>query len=89
MLGCHLGRMFQVTVAGGSYQEGLTTVVQGMPPGLPLSEQDIYADLLLRKCGADELSSPWSVAEAYTAMVILDMLMMHYGYQQLRQILGK
>ncbi|MHC4075515.1 MAG: chorismate synthase [Planctomycetota bacterium] len=58
MLGCHIGRMFQVTVAGGSYQDGLTTVVQGHPPAMLLTEQEIYGDLLLRKPGADELSSP-------------------------------
>jgi len=58
MLGCHVGRMFQVTVAGGSYQEGLTSVIQGVPPGILLTEQEIYGDLLLRKPGADELSSP-------------------------------
>jgi chorismate synthase len=50
--------MCQVTVAGGSYQEGLSVVVQGVPPGMPLTEQEIYGDLLLRKPGADELSSP-------------------------------
>ncbi len=58
MVGCHLGRLFQVTVAGGSYQEGLVSVIQGVPPGMPLSEQEVYGDLLLRKPGADELSSP-------------------------------
>ena len=58
MIGCHIGRIFQVTVAGGSYQEGLTAVVQGNPPGMLLSEQEIYGDLLLRKPGVDELSSP-------------------------------
>jgi chorismate synthase len=58
MIGCHYGRMFQVTVAGGSYQEGLTSVVQGVRPGLSLTEQEIYGDLLLRKPGTDELSSP-------------------------------
>ena len=58
MLGCHIGRIFQVTVAGGSYQEGLTSVIQGHPPGMLLTEQEIYGDLLLRKPGADELSSP-------------------------------
>jgi chorismate synthase len=58
MLGCHIGRCFQVTVAGGSYQDGLTSVLQGVPPGMLLSEQEIYGDLLLRKPGADELSSP-------------------------------
>ena len=58
MIGCHIGRMFQVTIAGGSYQDGLTAVLQGVPPGMLLTEQEIYGDLLLRKPGADELSSP-------------------------------
>ena len=58
MFGCHLGRLFQVTVGGGSYQEGLTAVIQGVPSGLLFTEQEVYADLLLRKPGADELSSP-------------------------------
>jgi chorismate synthase len=58
MLGCHFGRMFQVTAAGGSYQDGLTVVVQGHPPAMAITEQEIYGDLLLRKPGADELSSP-------------------------------
>ena len=58
MIGCHLGRCFQTTVAGGSYQEGLSTIIQGVPPGINIMEKEIYADLLLRKPGADELSSP-------------------------------
>jgi len=58
MIGCHIGRFFQVTIAGGSYQDGLTAVVQGNPPGMKITEQEIYGDLLLRKPGADELSSP-------------------------------
>jgi chorismate synthase len=58
MFGCHLGRLLQVAVAGGSYQEGLTAVLQGVPPGVALDEREIYGDLLLRKPGADELSSP-------------------------------
>ncbi len=58
MLGCHFGRCFQVTIAGGSYQEGLTAMIHGNPPGMRITEQEIYGDLLLRKPGADELSSP-------------------------------
>ena len=50
--------MFQVTVAGGSYQEGLTSMIHGVPPGMLITERQIYGDLLLRKPGADELSSP-------------------------------
>ena len=53
MIGCHIGRIFQVTVAGGSYQEGLTSILHGVPPGLSLTEQEVYGDLLLRKPGAD------------------------------------
>jgi len=58
MVGCHFGRMLQLTVGGGSYQEGLVATLQGVPPGLRLTEEEIYGDLLLRKPGADELSSP-------------------------------
>lgn len=58
MIGCHFGRNFQVTVGGGSYQEGLNTIIQGVPPGMFFTEQEIYGDLLLRKPGSDELSSP-------------------------------
>ncbi|MEW5946778.1 MAG: chorismate synthase [bacterium] len=58
MIGCHTGRFFQVTVSGGSYQEGLCAIVQGVPPGMLITEQEIYSFMLLRKPGADELSSP-------------------------------
>ncbi len=58
MLGCTYGTMFRVTVGGGSYQEGLTVHLQGVPPGLHITEEEIYRDLLLRKPGQGELASP-------------------------------
>lgn len=58
MFGCHYGKLFQVTVSGGSYQELLSATIQGIPPGLSITEKEIYGNLLLRKPGADELSSP-------------------------------
>ena len=58
MLGCSIGTLFQTTVAGGSYQDGLTVHLQGVPPGLLIVESEIYADLLLRKPGQGELASP-------------------------------
>lgn len=58
MFGCSYGRLFQVTVAGGSYQEGLITHLQGVPPGLVIDESELYAELLQRKPGQGELSSP-------------------------------
>ena len=58
MLGCSYGTMFQTTIAGGSYQEGLTVHLQGVPPGMLVSEAEIYEALLTRKPGQSELASP-------------------------------
>ena len=58
MLGCNIGTLFKVTVAGGSYQETLVTHLQGVPPGYLLTEEEVYRDLLLRKPGQGELTSP-------------------------------
>ena len=58
MLGCDIGRLFRVAVAGGSYQEGLTVHLQGVPPGLLITEEEVYRDLLVRKPGQGELTSP-------------------------------
>jgi chorismate synthase len=58
MIGCNIGTLFKVTVAGGSYQEGMTTHIQGVPAGMLFAEEEIYRDLLLRKPGQDELTSP-------------------------------
>jgi len=53
-----MGSMFKVTVAGGSYQEGMTVHMQGVAPGLLFTEEEIYRDLLCRKPGQGELTSP-------------------------------
>jgi len=41
MLGCNVGTLFKVTVAGGSYQETLVTHLQGVPPGYLITEEEI------------------------------------------------
>ncbi len=58
MLGCDFGTLFRTTVAGGSYQDGLTIHLQGVRPGLMITEEEIYQDLLLRKPGQGALTSP-------------------------------
>ncbi|MCK5221522.1 MAG: chorismate synthase, partial [Candidatus Aminicenantes bacterium] len=58
MLGCSYGNLFRTTVAGGSYQEGLTIHIQGVPPGYTFTEEEIYKELMLRKPGQGELTSP-------------------------------
>jgi chorismate synthase len=58
MFGSSIGRLFQVTIAGGSYQEGMTTHLAGVPAGMRFTEEEIYSELLLRKPGQGELASP-------------------------------
>jgi chorismate synthase len=58
MLGCSHGILFKTTVAGGSYQEGLSVNIQGVPPGYYFTEEEIYVELMLRKPGQGELTSP-------------------------------
>lgn len=58
MLGCTHGVLFKTTVAGGSYQEGLSINIQGVPPGYFFTEEEIYVELMLRKPGQGELTSP-------------------------------
>ncbi|MEN8222131.1 MAG: chorismate synthase [Acidobacteriota bacterium] len=58
MLGCSYGNLFTTTVAGGSYQEGLTIHIQGVPPGYLFTEEEIYSELMLRKPGQGVLTSP-------------------------------
>jgi len=69
--------MFQTTVAGGSYQEGLTVVLQGVPPGLYITDADIYEALLTRKPGQSELASPRREADVpviYTGVNAADTM---------------
>lgn len=58
MIGCNYGNLFKTTVAGGSYQEGLSINIQGVPSGYFFTEEEIYTELMLRKPGQGELTSP-------------------------------
>lgn len=51
MSGSTLGKLFSVTNFGESHGPAIGCVVEGCPPGLPLSENDIQPDLDRRKPG--------------------------------------
>ncbi len=63
MLGCSYGNLFITTVGGGSYQDGLTIHIQGVPPGYLFTEEEIYRELMLRKPGQGDLTSPRKEAD--------------------------
>lgn len=57
MSGSTFGQLFRVTTAGESHGQGLVAIVDGVPPGLPLSEEDLAFDLARRRPGQSSLVS--------------------------------
>jgi len=51
------GRVFTVTSFGESHGPALGCIVDGCPPGLPLSEADIQADVERRRTGTSQYTS--------------------------------
>lgn len=55
MAGSTFGHLFRVTTAGVSHGPGYLCVVDGCPPGLPLSEDDLLPDLRRRRPGQSKI----------------------------------
>jgi chorismate synthase len=51
MAGNSFGEVFRITTAGESHGPANLVIVDGCPPGLELTEEDLYADLARRKPG--------------------------------------
>ncbi len=51
MAGNSFGLMFRITTFGESHGKAIGVVVDGVPAGLPLSCEDIYRELILRRPG--------------------------------------
>lgn len=58
MLGNSYGRVFRVTTCGESYGDALVAIVDGVPPGLALTDEMIQVELDKRRPGQSELDSP-------------------------------
>ena len=52
MSGNSFGKLFTLTTAGESHGDALIGIVDGCPPGLKLTEEDLQGDLDLRKPGS-------------------------------------
>ncbi len=57
MSGNTIGKLFTVTTAGESHGEALCCIVDGCPPGMPLTEADMQVDLDRRKPGTSKYST--------------------------------
>ena len=57
MSGNSIGRLFTVTTFGESHGPALGCIVDGCPPGLPLNEADLQADVDRRRTGTSQFVS--------------------------------
>ena len=57
MAGNSFGEVFRVTTAGVSHGPGYLAIIDGCPPGLPLSVEDLMPDLRRRRPGQSKIVS--------------------------------
>lgn len=57
MAGNTIGQLFTVTTCGESHGVGLMAIVDGVPPGLSLSEEDLQIELDRRKPGTSKFAT--------------------------------
>ncbi len=57
MPGSAFGQAFRVTTAGESHGPAILAIVEGCPPGLPISEEEIDAELARRRPGQSRLTT--------------------------------
>jgi chorismate synthase len=57
MPGNTFGQLFKITTAGESHGPGNIVIIDGLPPGIPLSVSDIQPDLDRRKPGQSDLTT--------------------------------
>src|ERR671917_2254931 len=55
MAGNTFGKLFRVTTAGVSHGPGYLAIIDGCPPGLPLSVDDLLPDLQRRRPGQSKI----------------------------------
>ena len=55
MAGNSIGQAFRITTAGESHGPGNVVVIDGCPPGIPLTEEDLAIDLSRRRPGQSHL----------------------------------
>ena len=57
MAGNSIGQLFRVTTFGESHGIALGCIVDGVPPGLPLTEADLQVDLDRRRPGTSRYTT--------------------------------
>ncbi|RMH20880.1 MAG: chorismate synthase [Acidobacteria bacterium] len=64
MPGNSFGQLFRITTAGESHGPGNVVIIDGVPPGLELSEDDLLPDLARRRPGQSRITTQRREADA-------------------------
>lgn len=62
------GTLFSMTTFGESHCKGVGVIVDGVPPGMELTEQDIQPQLSRRRPGQSDLATPRDEADTVTIL---------------------
>jgi len=62
------GKLFKITTWGESHGGGVGVVIDGCPPNLPLSVEEIQAELDRRRPGQSDISTPRKEADTVTIL---------------------
>ncbi|MAH25630.1 MAG: chorismate synthase, partial [Opitutae bacterium] len=65
-MGNSFGTLFQISTWGESHGGGIGVVIDGCPPRLPLSEEDIQSELDRRRPGQSDITTPRKEADKAT-----------------------
>src|SRR5215471_5199375 len=57
MAGNSFGQAFRITTAGESHGPGNVVIIDGVPPGIPLSVDDLMVDLNRRRPGQSKITT--------------------------------
>ena len=63
MAGNSFGKAFKITTFGESHGQGIGTVIDGCPSGIPLSEEDFVKEMARRRPGRSSIDTPRSEAD--------------------------
>ena len=59
----HFGKLFQITTWGESHGAAVGVVIDGCPPRLPITEEEIQVELDRRRPGQSDIVTPRAEAD--------------------------
>ena len=75
MAGNTIGQLFRVTTFGESHGLALGCIVDGVPPGIPLTEADLQHDLDRRRPGTSRYTTQSRIRSKFSPVFLKALLL--------------